>query len=139
MFNASVSQSYIVNPHNQDRGSPHPKSKLTKEHLGESVLSETALLQNKKGTKLYTDRFVHKGQTYFIRHMKQATMKDGWLTHPCLAITFKNDRTLEFDLGETEALEGVGGGAQAWIAAINSQMTLLTEETHKRLRAPASF
>ncbi len=103
-------------------------------------MSETALLSNKKGTKLYTDRFVHEGQTYFIRHMKQATMNGGWLTHPCLAKTFKNDRTLEFDLGETEALEGVDEGAQAWIAAINSLITLLMEETHKRLRVPeASF
>ncbi len=150
MFNALVSQFYIVNPHNHDLRS-QLKSTLTNEHLGETALSETALLQNKKGTKLYSDRFVHEGQTYFIRHMKQATMKSGWLTHPCLAITFKNDRTLDFDVGERvassgsgvllsclngdAASEGVEEGAQAWIAAINTLIASLAEEENGRSNA----
>ena len=62
-------------------------------------MSEIVILENKQGSKLFKDRFIHEGQTYLSADMKQASLKSGFLEPTALAINFKDGKQRRFRVG----------------------------------------
>ena len=62
-------------------------------------MSDIVILENKQGSKLFKDRFVHEGQTYLIADMKQASLSSGFLEPTVLAINFKDGKQKDFRVG----------------------------------------
>jgi uncharacterized protein YdaL len=60
--------------------------------------TETVILENKQGTKLYKDRFIHEGKSYPISEMKKASVKSGFIHLALLEILFKNGKIREFQV-----------------------------------------
>ena len=60
--------------------------------------TETVILENKQGTKLYKDRFIHEGKSYRISEMKHASVKSGFIHLALLEILFKNGKIREFQV-----------------------------------------
>ena len=64
-------------------------------------MSETIILQNKKGTTLYKDRLIYQGNTYRIADMKQASTNKGFFAGGLkLVIEFRNGQKQEFKVGQ---------------------------------------
>ena len=62
-------------------------------------MSEIVILENKQGSKLFKDRFIHEGQTYLVADMKQASLSSGFLKPTVLAINFKDGEQKHFRVG----------------------------------------
>ena len=98
-------------------------------------MSENVILENKQGSKLFKDRFVHEGQIYLIADMKQALLSCGFLEPTVMAITFKNGKQKDFRVGNVSNssvlndlfhgfLTGSSGqdlksSTQQWVTTIN--------------------
>ena len=98
-------------------------------------MSEVVILENKKGSKLFKDRFIHEGKTYLISNMKNTVMKSGWLQDTCMEITFKDQSKREFNVGSvstSSSLNALFSGlmvdtmsqdlktsTQQWVTSIN--------------------
>ena len=97
-------------------------------------MSNIAILENKEGSKLFKDRFIHEGQTYLIADMKQALLKSGFIEPTVLAIDFKDGKQTRFRVGVVStssslidsAGEDLKASTQQWVTIINMLIATTT-------------
>ena len=97
-------------------------------------MSNIAILENKEGSKLFKDRFIHEDQTYLIADMKQALLKSGFIEPAVLAIDFKDGKQTRFRVGVVStssslidsAGEDLKASTQQWVTIINMLIATTT-------------
>ena len=84
-------------------------------------MSEIVILENKQGSKLFKDRFIHGGQTYLVADMKQASLSSGFLKPTVLAINFKDGTQKHFRVGIVSTSSSLNTSAQGFLIDTASQ------------------